>query len=296
MSTRRLLGWIGVFVSAGLALLGLLLFVIGLGAEFFATRSGPLPENLSPVMQTALAGLCLSALMIILGFGLVGVLLARQTRRQAPGYGDAYRLIERFQFNQAIPVLERAVRDGHETPDVLMLLTSAYAHTGQIGKAQRTADRAVQLYPSEASAYITLANGYRLQASYDEAARALQTATELAPEQPIVWAELGFVLRMAGNDEAAVAAFERAAQRPLPAMYGVRVYYHLAQAHRESQDTDAAMRATARMMSARNGLTAWEPVQDAMAGTLYGQALHYELASIAQAIQEADAATKNKRD
>lgn len=291
MSTRRLLAWVGVFVSGGLAILGMLLFVIGVLAEFFANRMQPLTEELSPSIQLALAGLCLAAVMFLLVFLLVGLLLARQTRRLAPGYGDAYRLMEQFHFREAVTILERAVNAGHITPDVLMLLTSAYAQTGQIGKAQATADKAVQMFPHDPGAYITLANGYRLQASYEEAARALQKAAELAPEQPIVWAELGFVQRLAGDDVSALAAFKRAAEKPLPAMYSVRVYYHLAQAYKDAGEIEQAMIATARMMSAREGLEAWKPIQTALEGTLYGQTLRYEIADIEDAITGADAAT-----
>lgn len=290
MSHRRILGWAAVYVFSGLALLGFFVFLIGLFVDFIASRAEPLPESLSPTIQVALAGLCLSGTMAILGFTLVGVLLARQTRKQAPGYGDAYRLIERLQFNQAIPVLERAVRSGHETSDVLMLLTNAYANTGQLAKAQAIADRAVELYPQDPGAYVTLASGYRVQASYEEAARALQKAAELAPEQPLVWAELGFVQHLAGEREAALQAFEQAAQYPMPAMYGVRVYHHLARAYQQAGKTEEAMRAIAKMMSARDGVEAWKPIQASLEGTAYGQSLRYEIASIEEALGDADAA------
>lgn len=290
MSGRRLVAWAAVFVSAGLALLGFLVFVIALLIEFFGTRGDMLSDVISPGMQLGLAGLCLTAIMVILGFSLVGLLLARQTRRQAPGYGDAYRFIERLQFNQAVPLLERAVETGHITPDVLMLLTSAYAFTGQIAKAQATADQAVQLYPDQAEAYITLANGYRLQASYDEAARALQHATTLAPDQAVVWAELGFVQRLAGDESAAIAAFERSAQLPMPMLYSIRVYYHLAQHYRSQGKMEQANDAMLKMLSAREGLEAWRMMQKAMEGTVYGQALRYEINAIDQAIASAASA------
>lgn len=291
MSRRRLLAWVAVYVSVGLAVLGFLVFVIGVAVEFFATRSEPLQvDDFSPTIQLALAGLCLSGVMIAFGFLLVGLLLALQTRAQAPGYGDAYRFIERLQFSQAIPLLERAIREGRETSDVLMLLTTAYAFSGQLAKAQAIADRAVQLHPDDPAAYITLANGYRLQASYDEAASALQAATELAPNQPIVWAELGFVEQSAGNRAEAMAAFQKAARWPMPPMYGVRVYYHLARAYKEAGAIDKAVEATAKMMSARDGLEAWLPMQRIMAGTAYGQALRYEIDNISIAIQSADSA------
>lgn len=295
MSTRRLVAWIAVFTCAGLAILGFLLFAGGLLIEFLGVlEQRPLSESLSPTMQIALTGLCLAAVMAVFGFVLVGVLLARQTRRLAPGYGEAYRNISQFQFSQAIPVLERAVKSGHESADILMLLTNAYAYSGQFAKAQATADRAVQLFPHDAGAYLSLANGYRLQASYDEAARALQRAAELAPTEPLVWAELAFVQQLAGSEAEAENALKEAAKYPMPPMYSVRVHHHLAQAYRRSGDIDQAMLAAARMMSAREGLEAWKPLQQAMEGTVYGQRLRYEIAAIEDAIQQADAATSGR--
>lgn len=289
MSTGRIIGWTAAFTAVGLAVLGMFLFFVGLLVEFIATRAQPLPESLSPAIQIALVGLCLSALMAVVGFALVGVLLARQSRQQAPGYGDAYRFIQHFQFNQAIPVLERALESGHETPDVLMLLTTAYAYTGQLGKAQAMADRAVRLYPNDPSAYITLASGYRVQASFEEAAGALEAATELAPEQPVVWAELGFLHEMSGNIDEAHSAFERAAKMPMPSMYGVRVYYHLAEYYKQAGNAERSAECTAKMMSARSGLDAWRPLQRALNGTVYGQQLSREIDRISQAITAADA-------
>ncbi|QPC80726.1 tetratricopeptide repeat protein [Phototrophicus methaneseepsis] len=292
MSRRRLLAWGIVYTSAVLAVVGFLVFVIGLVVEFVDTRRMPLEgDEFSPVIQIALGGLCLSGFTVLLGFILVGLLLARQSRKQAPGYGDAYRFIESLQFSQAIPLLERAVRDGRETADVLMMLTTAYAFNGQLAKAQAIADRAVQLYPDDPASYLTLANGYRMQASYEESARALQTATELAPDQPIMWAELGFVQQSAGNKDAALKAFQHAAEQPMPPMYSVRVYYHLAQAYAAAHQVEKAVESTAKMMSARHGLDAWLPMQQAMEGTVYGQSLHYEIENIASAIEAADAAS-----
>lgn len=274
--------------SLSLGLVGGAVFVGGLLVEVFSERDGR--AALSPAVQVALAGLCLAAVMFLVWFTLVGWLLARQSREQGSGYGEAYRLIEAFRFREAIPLLERSIREGKETSEVLMLLTSAYAYAGQLGKAQATADRAVRLFPDDPGSYITLANGYRLQAAYDEAARALRRAAELEPDQPIVWAELGFVQRFAGDDAAALESFKRAAQHAMPAMYGVRVYYHLAQAYQRAADTAAAVSATARMMSAREGLKSWQAGLSALRGTAYGQTLGYEIAAIQRAIAEADAA------
>ncbi len=284
---RRRLWVIAIYVTAVLGVVGLVIFIGALVAQYVSVPRDS--GELSPFVLLALGGLCLAALMFVFWFTLIGILLARQTRAQGSGYGDAYRLIEAFRFRDAIPLLERSIREGKETSEVLMLLTSAYAYTGQLAKAQQTADRAVQLHPGEPAAYITLANGYRMQAAYDGAAKTLTEAAKLDPDQPIIWAELGFTQRFAGQTAEAVESFERAAQHAMPAPYGVRVYYHLANAYQMAGESKKAVRAAAKMMSARDGLATWKTGLKALEGTAYGQALSYEIRSIEQAIADADA-------
>lgn len=279
---------IAVYISPFLAALGGVIFVGGLLIEIFSTHDVQ-TEILSPAVQIALMGLCFGAVMFLLWFTLVGWLLLRQSRKQGSGYGDAYRLIEAFHFQEAIPLLERSIHEGKETAEVLMLLTSAYAYTGQLGKAQAAADRSVRLFPNDTGSYITLANGYRLQAAYEEAGKVLSQAAELEPDQPIIWAELGFAQQFAGEKAEAIQSFQRAAEFPMPAMYGVRVHYHLAQAYEAAKDTKQAVIATAKMMSARDGLATWQSGLNALEGTAYGQALGYEITAIQQALADADA-------
>jgi hypothetical protein len=76
----------------------------------------------------------------------------------------------------------------------------------------------------------------------------------------------------------------------MPAMYGVRVYFHLANAYQAAGETTEAMNAIARMMSARDGLVTWKSGLDALEGTVYGQALGYEVELIEAALADADAA------
>lgn len=292
MSTQRLLAWVAVFVSVGLAILGMIVFILGVLIEFVNNRVEPISDNISSIAQFSLAGLCLSAMMIIFGFILVGILLARQSRQQGAGYGEAYRLIENFQFPQAIQLLERVLNRGKVTPDILMLLTSAYAYDGQLAKAQSTADQAVRMFPDNAGAYITLANGYRMQASYGEAAIALQTALQLSPDQPIIWAELGFVQQLAGEHDSAIESFKQAALYSIPSMYSVRVNYHLSRYYRKVSDSANAQNATERMLATQHGLRAWKSALRALEGTTYGSSLHYEIQKIETAIFD----TQNLKD
>ncbi len=140
------------------------------------------------------------------------------------------------------------------------------------------------MFPNNAGAYITLANGYRMQASYDEAAIALQTATQLSPDQPIVWAELGFVQQLAGEHDSAIESFKHAVLYSMPSMYSVRVNYHLSRYYRKVGDKDNADKATARMMATVHGLQAWKSALKALEGTTYGSALHYEIQKIEDTI------------
>ncbi|MBK8025628.1 MAG: hypothetical protein IPK19_30610 [Chloroflexi bacterium] len=283
MQNRR---WLTLtYLTFLLGLAGVALFIGAITAEIFTRGDGAE----SPLALVAFAGLCFAGAVFLLWFLFVGILLARQTRQLGSGYGDAYRLIEAFRFREAIPLLERSIREGKETSEVLMLLTTAYAYTGQLARAQASADRAVQLYPNNPTALITLANGYRLQAAYDEAAQTLLQAARLDPDQPIVWAELGFTQRFSGDEAGAVESFERAAARPMPAPYAVRVFYHLTQAYQAKAETQKAVQAAARMMSAREGLSVWKAALKAMSGTAYGNSLRYEIAAIEQALADADA-------
>lgn len=287
MSDRRFWVYVALVVGGSLALLGAATFVVGIVTEL-VIREEP-RAGLSVPIQLALGGLCLAGIMFLFIFALVAVSIARQARERGAGYGDAYRLIETFHFREAVPLLERLVRTGKGTSDVLMMLTSAYGYSGQFAKAQSTADRAVELYPDDPRAYVTLATGYRLQAAYDEAVAALRLALERDPEQATLWAELGFVQRFAGHNDAAIASFEKAAGSALPAMYGVRVHYHLTQAYQSRGEAELAVKSASRMVAARHGLDVWQASLPALAGTTYGTALRYEISDIARALADADA-------
>lgn len=282
-------GLVAALITSGVfAILGFVTFVVGIIIEFFSPRVEP-AAGFSVNIGVALAGLAVSGIMATVLFTLIATLIARRARERGALYMDAYRLLESLRFREAIPHLEKLVAAGKGDSDVLMLLTSAYGYAGQFAKAQATADRAVQLYPDDPRSYVTLATGYKLQGAYDEAAAALRAALARDSQQPSLWAELGFVLRFAGDETGALDAFRRAAAHPLPAMYGVRVNYHLSQSLAAQGDVQEAVKATARMMSARDGLGVWRSVLPVMGGTTYGTALRYELTDIEKALADADA-------
>lgn len=274
-----------------LAILGLVVFVGGIAAEYLVNRQDPFGESVpSSLTWLALIGLAVATAMFLVWFVSVALLLGVQARRQGAGYGAAYRLIEAFKFDDAIPLLENSIKTGKETVDVLMLLASAYAYTGRLAEAQKIADRAVNVFPESAAAFVTLSNVYRMQAMYDTAADVLQQARDLEPESGIIWADLGFMQLYAGETTAAIESFEQAARYRMPAMYAVRVNYHLSEHYADRGDARLAARTAAKMVSARDGLASWTSGLEALQGTTYGQRLARELEAIEQALFEADAA------
>jgi len=291
MSRDRILRVMGS-LPVLLLLIGLLVFIMGIGLQYLLTREigtslvGP---DVRPFVPIAMVGLCIIALVLVAWFIGVGVLLARQTRLHGADYGDAYQLMETFQFKDAIPLLERSISNGKETVEVLTLLARAYAYSGQYSRAHRAIDRAAELYPEDAAPYVTLGLVFLLEGSDDQAITALQAAVACDPT-PVNWADLGLALALASRKPEALTALEKASQQPLPTPHALRVYYRLMNLYTSAGDALKAAGAAAKMVSARDGLPVWEYQLDAIKGTAYGQRLAREIQAIADALSTADAA------
>ncbi len=273
-------------------LLSLLVFLLGIGLQYLLNRTAALTlvgSDVSPFAPVAFGGLCTAALTLVVWLVGVGFLVARRTRLHGADYGQAFQLMETFRFNDAIPLLERSIATGKETVEVLTLLARAYAYTGQYSRAHSMIDRAVELYPDSAVPYQTLGQIFMLEGSDEQAIAALQSAVERDPSA-LYWAELGLVLLFAGRQHEALAALEKASQQPLPTPHALRTYYHLMDLYAMSGDAPKAASAAAKMVSARDGLSAWQHELGAVKGTGYGQRLTREIQAITRALKDADAA------
>ncbi len=278
-------------LPALLLLLGMLAFVLGILLQYALNRliilsPGPDASTFAPV---AMAGLCMAALTLLIWFAGAAFLLARQTRLHGADYAQAYRMMDTFQFSEAIPLLEHSINTGKETAEVLTLLARAYAYIGQYSRAHMLLDRAVELYPDSAAPYLTLGLVFLLEGNDEQTVEALQAAVDRDPA-PMNWADLGLALDSAGRKDEALVALEKASQQPLPAPHALRVYYRLMNLYATAGNAPKAASAAAKMVSARDGLSAWEYQLSALKGTGYGQRLTHEVQAIARALREADAA------
>jgi tetratricopeptide (TPR) repeat protein len=197
--------------------------------------------------------------------------------------------METYRFNDAIPLLERSIATGKETVEVLTLLARGYAYSGQYSRAHGMIDRAAELYPDSAVPYRMLGQIFLLEGGDDQAIAALQSAIERDPSA-LHWADLGLALLFAGREDEARPALEKASQEPLPTAEALRVYYHLMDLYAEAGDAPKAASAAAKMVSAREGLSAWQYELGAVKGTGYGQRLTREIQAITKALKDADAA------
>jgi tetratricopeptide (TPR) repeat protein len=289
MSRSRLVAMI-MQLPVLVLLLSLLVFGLGIGLQYLLNRTVTLAgSDASPFAPVALGGLCTAVLTLVLWFSGVGLLVARRTRLHGADYGQAFQLMETFRFNDAIPLLERSIGTGKETVEVLTLLARAYAFSGQYSRAHGMIDRAVELYPDGAIPYRMLGQIFMLEGSDDQAISALQSAVEREPTA-LNWADLGLALIFAGRQSEALLALEKASQEPLPAPQALRVYFHLMDLYADAGNAPKAASAAAKMVSARDGLSAWQHELGAVKGTGYGQRLTREIQVIARALKDADAA------
>ena len=291
MTRNRLLSLVGRLPTLAL-LLGLVLFGLGILSQYLVNRKVVMTldgADASPYIPVAMAGLCMAALTLLSWFAGVGYMLARQTRQHGADYGQAYQLMDAYQFGDAIPLLEHSIARGKESVEVLTLLARGYAYTGQYSKAHQAIERAIELYPNNGTPYLTLGLVFQLESNDEQAISALQAGVAQDPS-PINWADLGLVLDMAGQSNEALPILEKASQEPLPAPHALRVYYHLMRLYKQLGDAMKADSAAAKMVSAADGLAAWEYELSAVKGTGYGQRLIREVQGITKAIKEVSTA------
>src|SRR5262249_14773533 len=149
--------------------------------------------------------------------------------------------------------------------------------------------RAIELYPNNGTPYLTLGLIFQLESNDEQAISALQAGVAQDPS-PINWADLGLVMVIAGQTQEALPILEKASQEPLPSPHAVRVYYHLMRLYQQAGDAARADSAASKMVSAADGLAAWEYELSAVKGTGYGQRLIREVQGITKAIKEVSAA------
>ncbi len=118
-------------------------------------------------------------------------------------------------YRKAIDALEKVfeVRGDSMSVGQLRNIVSAYAQIGEAQEAVTFAERALAVYPNEASLLSTYSTALQRLDRIDDAVKALQRIEAIDPEYPDLYARQGNLLIQAGRRDDAVPIFQRAAER-----------------------------------------------------------------------------------
>ncbi len=113
------------------------------------------------------------------------------------------------QIDDAVPLFERALQvDGAHEP-ALYGLSRCYEARGDFRAAERIAQSSIEAAPRYWKTYTAYAGFLYRQGRYRDAAAQSRRVTELFPDNPVGWSNLGTALFAAGNWSAADAAWQR---------------------------------------------------------------------------------------
>lgn len=121
--------------------------------------------------------------------------------------------IQRGQFDQAMIILERALRADPFNVDTFVNLAIAHMQRGQLERAEDLLLTAVQIRPDITVTHINLGLLYILWGRYDQAAEHLQIAVQRMPDNPSVRNNLGVALLRLGRHEEARTHFRHLISR-----------------------------------------------------------------------------------
>lgn len=122
--------------------------------------------------------------------------------------GDMAR--EEDRLDDALRCYHEALDREPEAADVLVQVGYVHLNLGHVAEAEKCFLAALEQDATEYSAYLGLAERFRLSQQHEEQARMVQEAMALAPEDPDVWNAHGVSLELGGHMPEAEEAYERA--------------------------------------------------------------------------------------
>jgi tetratricopeptide (TPR) repeat protein len=132
---------------------------------------------------------------------------ARRVRKQVL---DGARLLAQRRFTAAASVLERALAIAPDDPDALVRLADARWRGGRRDEAVQTAERALEIEPTNTIAVSALATYQRELEHWNESETYHRRFAELAPGDPWPWNGLGLVGYSSANWALCIEGYERA--------------------------------------------------------------------------------------
>ncbi len=119
-------------------------------------------------------------------------------------------LINQRQAEQAIPLLQRAIKDYPESSWACVLLGRAWIIAGDLRAAEEALREAVRRAPDSVEGQFYLGVVLSEQKNFAAAVPYFHKATQLKPDYALAWYNLGFCRKQQGNRADACAAFRTA--------------------------------------------------------------------------------------
>jgi tetratricopeptide (TPR) repeat protein len=139
-------------------------------------------------------------------------------------------LLNGAQFLDADEAFQAALTARADDPRATYLLGIAQGKREKYAEAERTLRRALKMSlkrDEREGAYHDLGVVLFKQGKYDEALESLKYAREIAPENPLISFNEGMVYKKMGQDDAAVAAFQKAAAGAQGLPWASSVHYQM---------------------------------------------------------------------
>lgn len=149
---------------------------------------------------------------VVVGYDLERELLILRSGRQRrwiTGFATFMNTWDRA-GNWAIVTLLPGHLPATATPSVYLSAANDLEQTGQYSAAHRTYQAAVEAWPENSTAWLTLGNSAYSGANWPHAVHAFRQATELAPLNTTAWNNLAYALLADGQKSEALAALQEA--------------------------------------------------------------------------------------
>jgi len=119
-------------------------------------------------------------------------------------------LLESHQFDKTVELLEKALREHIEPPEVYLLLAEAQKSLGKLEDAELSLQTGILTHPRDTQLHLALARVYRDLGDYPDAIEVLMDVVSYTSDDDETWSLLGMMHELTGTLDQAEIAYQRA--------------------------------------------------------------------------------------
>ena len=131
-------------------------------------------------------------------------------RDSVPVLRASHALLESHEFEKTVQLLEKALREHIEPPEVYLLLAEAQKSLGRLQDAELSLQTGILTHPRDTQLHLALARVYRDLGDYPDAIEVLMDVVSYTSENDETWSLLGMLHELTGTLDQAEIAYRRA--------------------------------------------------------------------------------------